>query len=138
MLSVFAGKTIHSIAIKKPFLFSLNYFGSICNKSGCFGCLMDIKEDFGCQQIQIFSMYGFFTLTKAFQDPSTLFVAELKLDVIDVIVTIPFPLHISSHRCWLVVLVFYGPSTHFRSFRARSVNLATLFLGKPPGQFTNI
>ena len=29
---------------------------------------------------------------------------------------------------WLVVLMFYGPSTHFRSFRARSVNLATLFL----------
>ena len=33
MLSVFAGKTFHSIAIKKPFLFSLNYFGSICNMS---------------------------------------------------------------------------------------------------------
>ena len=27
--------------------------------------------------------------------------------------------------------LFYGPSTHFRSYRARSVNLATLFLGKP-------
>ena len=26
-------KLIHSIAIKKPILFSLNYFGSICNKS---------------------------------------------------------------------------------------------------------
>ena len=38
---------------------------------------------------------------------------------------------------WLVVLVFYGSSTHFRSFRARSVNLATLFLGKPPRQFTS-
>ena len=25
----------------------------------------------------------------------------------------------------------------FRSFRARSVNLATLFLGKPPRQFTS-
>ena len=25
--------TIHSIAIKRPFVFSLNYFGSICNKS---------------------------------------------------------------------------------------------------------
>ena len=37
---------------------------------------------------------------------------------------------------WLVVLVFYGPSTHYRSFRVRSVNLATLFLGKPPRQFT--
>ena len=30
--------------------------------------------------------------------------------------------------------MFYGPSTHFRSFRARSVNRATLFLGKPPRQ----
>ena len=58
---------------KKPFLFSLNYFGSICNKSGCFGCLKNIKEHFGCQQTQIFSMYGFSKLTKAFQDPSTLF-----------------------------------------------------------------
>ena len=48
LLSVFAGKTVHSIAIKKPFLFSFNYFGSICNKG--FGCLMDIKEHFGCQQ----------------------------------------------------------------------------------------
>ena len=28
---------------------------------------------------------------------------------------------------WLVVFVVYGPSTHFRPFRARSVNLATLF-----------
>ena len=67
-------------------------------------------------------------------------VAELKLDVIDpiIFVTIPFSLHILPHRSWLVVLVFYGPLTHFRSFRARSVNLATLFLGKPPGQFTNI
>ena len=46
---------------------------------------MDIKEHFGCQQTQIFSMYGFSALTKAFQDPSTLLpgVAELKLDVID-------------------------------------------------------
>ena len=34
----------------------------------------------------------------------------------------------------LVVLVFYGPSTHFRSFRVRSINLATLFLRKPPRQ----
>ena len=38
---------------------------------------------------------------------------------------------------WLVVLMFYGPSAHFRSFRTRSVNLATLFLGKPPWQFTS-
>ena len=49
---------------------------------------MDIKEHFGCQQTQRFSMYIFFTLTKAFQDPSTflLGVAELKLDVIDPII----------------------------------------------------
>ena len=38
---------------------------------------------------------------------------------------------------WLVVLVFYRPLTHFRSFRAQSLNLATLFLGKPPRQFTS-
>ena len=60
-------------------------------------------------------------------------VAELKFDVSDPI--IPFSLHISPRRCWLIELVFYGPSTHFRSFRARSV---ALFLGKPSGQFTNI
>ena len=36
----------------------------------------------------------------------------------------------------IVKLVFYGPLTHFRSFPAQSVNLATLFLGKPPRQFT--
>ena len=41
-----------------------------------------------------------------------------------------------SHSEWFWFL-FYGPSTHFRSFRARSVNLATLFLGKPPRQFTS-
>ena len=44
--------------------------------------------------------------------------------------------HASAEVVWLVELVFYGPSTHFRSFQAQSVNLATLFLGKPPGQFT--
>ena len=37
----------------------------------------------------------------------------------------------------VVVLVFYGPSTHFMSFQARPVNLATLFLRKPPRQFTS-
>ena len=31
-----------------------------------------------------------------------------------------------------VVDVFYGPSTLFRSFRTRSVNLSTLFLGILP------
>ena len=39
--------------------------------------------------------------------------------------------------CWLVALVFYGPSKFFRSFRARSVNLSTPFLGKTPRQFTS-
>ena len=35
---------------------------------------------------------------------------------------------------WVLVwFLFYGPSTHFKSFRAQWVNLATLFLGKPPG-----
>ena len=50
---------------------------------------MDIKEHFGCQLTHIFSMYGFSTLTKSFQDPFTLFapgVAELKLDVFDPII----------------------------------------------------
>ena len=37
----------------------------------------------------------------------------------------------------LVWFLFYGPSTHFRSFRARSVSLTTLFLGKPSKQFTS-
>ena len=32
----------------------------------------------------------------------------------------------------LVWFLFCGPSTHFRSVRARSVTLTTLFLGKPP------
>ena len=36
---------------------------------------------------------------------------------------------------FLVWFLFYGPSTRFRSFRARSVNLVTPFLGKPPRQF---
>ena len=39
--------------------------------------------------------------------------------------------------CCCCCIVFYGPSTHFRSFRARSVNLSTLFLAKPPRQFTS-
>ena len=36
------------------------------------------------------------------------------------------------------MLVFYGASTLLRSFRARSVNLSTLFPGKPPRQFNSI
>ena len=49
---------------------------------------MEIKEHFGYQETQIFSIYGFSTLTKAFQDPSTLFarLPELKLDVTDPII----------------------------------------------------
>ena len=34
----------------------------------------------------------------------------------------------------VVVLVFYGPSTQFRSFQLWSVNLSTLLLDKPPRQ----
>ena len=37
----------------------------------------------------------------------------------------------------LVWFRFYSPSTHFRSFRTRSVTLTTLYLGKPPRQFTS-
>ena len=48
-----------------------------------------------------------------------------------------FAWHTSCPVFGLVWFLFYGPSTHFRSFRARSVNLATLFLGKPPKQFTS-
>ena len=57
-------------------------------------------------------------------------------------------------KCWLLVgcigvlwpfdtfcvisgAVSYCPSTHFSSFQVQSVNLATLFLGKPPKQFTS-
>ena len=66
-------------------------------------------------------------------------VAEFKLDVIDPIILLQFLFPCIFYLTkWLVVLVFYGPSTHVRSFQARSVNLVTLFLGKPPGQFTNI
>ena len=36
----------------------------------------------------------------------------------------------------LIWFLFYSPSTHFRSFRALSVTLTTLFLGKPPWQLT--
>ena len=40
-----------------------------------------------------------------------------------------------QHVFVVVVLVFYGPSTLIRSFWVRSVNLSTLYLGKPPRQF---
>ena len=44
----------------------------------------------------------------------------------------------NNHEIFVVVeLVFYSPSKHFMSFRARSVNLVTLFLGKPPRQLTS-
>ena len=46
-------------------------------------------------------------------------------------------LTIAVHVVVVVVFVFYGPSTFFRSFRARSVILSTAFLGKPPRQFTS-
>ena len=48
---------------------------------------------------------------------------------------------INAAKLWyfikVVVFVFYGLSTLFRSFQARSVILSTLFLGKPPRQFTS-
>ena len=50
---------------------------------------MDIKEHFGCQQTQIFSMYGVLYTHKGISRPIYSFlpgVAELKLDVIDPII----------------------------------------------------
>ena len=44
----------------------------------------------------------------------------------------------SFSKYFVVVLVFYGSSTLLRSFRARLVNLSTLFPGNPPRQFTSI
>ena len=53
--------------------------------------------------------------------------------VFSVIANVPINCH---HMCLVTLLlnwwVFYSPSTHFRSFRVRSVNLATLFLGSLP------
>ena len=46
------------------------------------------------------------------------------------------PLNLNNGE--MLFTVFCGPSTHFRSFVARSSNLSTLFLGKPPRQFTSI
>ena len=88
MLSVFAGKTIHCIAIKKPFLFSLNYFGSICNKSsGVLGVSWTLKSilvasrpKYSVCMVSLHSQRHFKTLLFL---PS---VAELKLDVIDPII----------------------------------------------------
>ena len=48
-----------------------------------------------------------------------------------------FHLYRECVKCCACCVVFYGPSTLFRSFRARSVNLATLYLGKPPRQLTS-
>ena len=58
------------------------------------------------------------------QYQNSLYLLGRHLDVVVVVVVV-------------VELVFYGPSTRVRSFRARSVNLSTLFLGKPPRQFTS-
>ena len=85
MLSVFAGKTIHSIAIKKPFLFSLNYFGSICNKSLGVWVLNGHKRAFWLPadpNIQ----YVWFLYTHKNHLLFLPGVAELKLDVIDPII----------------------------------------------------
>ena len=85
MLSVFAGKTIHSIAIKKPFLFSLNYFGSICNKSVGVLVLNGHKRAFWLPtdpNIQ----YVWFLYTHKTHLLFLPGVAELKLNVIDPII----------------------------------------------------
>ena len=72
---------------------------------------MEIKEHFGCKQTQIFSMYGFSTPTKAFQDPSTFLpgVVELKLAVIIPIILQQFPFPCIFHLtdagwlCWCLI-----------------------------------
>ena len=45
-------------------------------------------------------------------------------------------LSVPLDQVWVGLILFY-PLTHFRSFWARSVTLTTLFLGKPPKQFTS-
>ena len=93
MLSVFAGKTIHSIAIKKPFMFSLNYFGSICNKTlGALGVLWTLKSilvasrpKYSVCMVSLHSQ-GHFKTHLLFLPG----VAELKLDVIDPIILLQF------------------------------------------------
>ena len=89
MLSVFAGKTIHSIAIKKPFLFSLNYFGCICNKYlGVLGVYWTLKSilvasrpKYSVCMVSLHSQRHFKTHLLFLPG-----VAELKLDVIDPII----------------------------------------------------
>ena len=84
MLNVFAGKTIHSIAIQKPFLFSLNYFGSICNMSlGVYkwtlkSILVASRPKYSVCMVSLHSQRHFKTHLLFLQG-----VAELKLDVID-------------------------------------------------------
>ena len=85
MLSVFAGKTIHSIAIKK-FLFSLNYFGCICNKY--FGVKWTLKSilvasrpKYSVCMVSLHSQRHFKTHLLFLPG-----VAELKLDVTDPII----------------------------------------------------
>ena len=73
----------------KRLLFSLNYFGSICNKSlGVLGCLMHIKEHFGASRpkylvcmVSPHSQRHFKAHLLFLPD-----VAEIKLDVIDPII----------------------------------------------------
>ena len=89
MLSVFAGRTIHSIAIKKPFLFYLNYFGSMCNKSLGVLCvkwtlksiLVASRPKYSVCMDSLHSQRHF--MTHLLFLPG---VAELKLDVIDPII----------------------------------------------------
>ena len=89
MLSVFAGKTIHSSAIKKPFLFSLNYFGSICNTSlDVLGVYWTLKSILVASSPK-YSVCMVSPHTQRHFKTHLLFlpgVAELKLDVIDPII----------------------------------------------------
>ena len=89
MLSVLTGKTIHSIAIKKPVLFSLNYFGSMYNKSlGVLGVEWTLKSILVASRpkysVCIVSLYS----QRHFKTHLLFLpgVAELKLDVIDPII----------------------------------------------------
>ena len=71
----------------------------------------------------VFSLFFFFLSFKIMSSQNTV---SIFLDILA---------SCKRQRLFGVGFLFYGPSTHFRSFRARSVNLATLFLGKSPRQF---
>ena len=93
MLSVVAGKTIHSIAIKKPFSFSFNYFGSICNKSlGVLGVLCTLKSILVASRPKYSVCMVYLHSQRHFKTPLLFLpgVDELKLDIIDPIILLQF------------------------------------------------